>query len=270
MDKTNNLLVKVFGVAIRPQTYLNMLYLLLAFPLGLFYFIYLVVGLSLGIPLIIIWIGLLILPAVLAGWWIFAAFERQLAIWLLLVNIPPMSRPIPGEVSTWERIKAYLTNPVTWKGLLFLFAKFPLGILSFVVLVTSIALTGAFLTAPLTFYFFPIDVWLWGNLHWRLDTLPEALLGCLIGLILLFISMHILNGLAWVSGQFARLMLGYYPATEPQVAPSMAEPVSADITEAPPVQETEVLPVEVSLPAPQPDETEPPADEDSPSKEVQP
>jgi hypothetical protein len=42
MNSFTNILVKFFGVAARSQTYLNLLYLFLAFPLGLAYFIFLV------------------------------------------------------------------------------------------------------------------------------------------------------------------------------------------------------------------------------------
>src|SRR5512136_1654311 len=80
MDTTND---GFFSVVLKGQTYLNILYLLLAFPLGLGYFIVLVTGLSLGFSLAILWIGLLILALMVVVWWGMAAVERQLAIWLL-------------------------------------------------------------------------------------------------------------------------------------------------------------------------------------------
>ena len=73
-----SLLGSVFGVVVRLQTYLNLLYLFIAFPLGLAYFIFLVTGLSVGISLVIIWVGLPILLFMLAAWWVLAIFERQL------------------------------------------------------------------------------------------------------------------------------------------------------------------------------------------------
>ena len=66
MEKNRSWLSRIFGVVIEGQTYLNILYLLLAFPLGLFYFIFFVVGFSLGLPLIILWVGFLILALVAA------------------------------------------------------------------------------------------------------------------------------------------------------------------------------------------------------------
>ena len=44
MDTTSTALGRYFGVIVRGQTYLNLVYLALAFPLGLFYFVFLVTG----------------------------------------------------------------------------------------------------------------------------------------------------------------------------------------------------------------------------------
>jgi hypothetical protein len=220
----------IFGVVVRGRTYLNLFYLLLAFPLGLFYFIFLVVGFSLGFSLLILLIGLLILLIVFGAWIAFGAFERQLAIWLLGEEIPTMTPPRlrdrPTEATfSWEGFSAYLTNPVTWTSLVYLFVKFPLGILSFVVLVGAIALTGAFVTAPITFSFRPLEVWFTWNSVWVVDTPGDVILAFLIGVALLFISLHVLNGLAWVSGKFARLMLGVAGAgTEKISQTAISEP----------------------------------------------
>ena len=84
-------LKRLFGVVSNGQTYLNMIYLLLAFPLGLFYFVFLITGLSLGIGLIIIGIGIPILLLMMTSWWGLALFERKITVWLLRVeDIHPM------------------------------------------------------------------------------------------------------------------------------------------------------------------------------------
>jgi hypothetical protein len=222
----SNILVRFFGVIARGSTYLNLLYVLLAFPLGLFYFIFLVVGLSLGLSLLIILVGILVLLIVFAGWLAFGAFERQMAIWLLREEIPPMTppqlrdRPAESAVS-WKGFVAYLTNPVTWTSLVYLFVKFPLGILSFVISVTALSVTAVFITSPLTFPFFQPEVWFTWNSLWKIDTLGDAMIAFVIGVALLFISLHVLNGLAWVSGRFAWVMLGYHGAQGE--APAVAE-----------------------------------------------
>jgi putative sensor protein/putative autotransporter adhesin-like protein len=75
------------GVVLRGQTWLNVGYLLLAFPTGLAYFIVLVIGLSLGAALAVLVIGLGILIVTLAAWRAMAAIERGLARGMLGVPI---------------------------------------------------------------------------------------------------------------------------------------------------------------------------------------
>lgn len=249
MESFKSALAKFFGVVVRGQTYLNALYLLLAFPLGLFYFIFLVTGLSLGLATIIIWIGLLILALVFAAWYAFIAFERQMAIGLLREEIPPMSRQDLTGKSLWQKFTATIRNPVTWKGLVYLLVKFPLGTLSFVVLVTFLSLSAAFIGLPFYYsYIHPtVDLSLNGvyyfNPIWLIDTLPEALLGSLAGLFIALISLHIFNGLAWVSAKFARVMLGNFsPASQPpQASPAVMDTGPAPQMPAPaePVVEPE-------------------------------
>ena len=76
-----------FRVVKRPQTWLNVLFQWLAFPLGLFYFIFLVVGLSLGLGLLVVWVGIPILLVVAGAWWLFGSFERLQARYLLEADV---------------------------------------------------------------------------------------------------------------------------------------------------------------------------------------
>lgn len=233
MSKNSNFLSKFFGVIAESQTYLNYLYLFLAFPLGLIYFIFLVIGISFGLATLIVWVGLVILLIVIGGWWLLAGFERSMAISLLHVDIPSMSTPKTEKAQTsLEKLGAFLSNPVTWKGLIFLLLKFPLGIISFVVLVTLTTVTLVLITAPFTYHFVQPEIWLWGGEVMRIDTLGEAFIGMVLGFMMTFISLHIFNALAWVSGQIAKFLLGnpqpseaaaHVTVPEPQVTPSPEE-----------------------------------------------
>ena len=73
----------VFRVVWEPSTYLKILYLLLALPLGTFYFVFLVTGFALGVGLLIVWIGFPILLLVILAVYGLTGFERLLAIHLL-------------------------------------------------------------------------------------------------------------------------------------------------------------------------------------------
>ena len=60
------LATRLFGVGFRRETYANLAYLLARFPLGIAYFTVLITGLSLGVGLVPIVVGIPILAGVLA------------------------------------------------------------------------------------------------------------------------------------------------------------------------------------------------------------
>lgn len=194
---------RLYGVFLKPQTYLNMLYLFLAFPLGLAYFIFLVTGLSLGIGLIILWVGLFILAGVLALCWPLTLFERQMAISLLKVEIPLASRAQQPSASVFQQIRNHLSNPVTWKGIAYLFLKFPIGVASFTITTTLGALSLGLVLAPLAYPWAHINIGLW-----QINSMPAAALACVLGLIIAPLSLHVFNLMADWSGKLAVVMLG--------------------------------------------------------------
>ncbi len=207
-----------FGVIAEPQSYVNIFYLLLAFPLGIAYFVFLVTGISVGASLIIIWVGVPILALVLAGSWAMCEFERILAVSLLKEEIPRTIRMPPMAITddqnlssverlfigAWRRFKSHLTNRLTWTGMLYLFLKFPLGIAAFTIAVTLVAVTAGLLGAP---FYYRVDDGIELGV-WQVDALWEALTLTLAGIPLVFISLHLMKGAAFLSGRLARVMLG--------------------------------------------------------------
>src|SRR5260370_29132028 len=119
----------VFGAVLDSQTYRNLGYLVLAYPLGLFYFIFLTVGLSLGAGLLVIVIGAAILMGVFAAASQFLRLERGLLRRLLGAEIP-VATPPPSPSKLVEKIVFYLRQPSTWNGLGWLFLRFPIGVVS--------------------------------------------------------------------------------------------------------------------------------------------
>jgi hypothetical protein len=207
-----NALIHFFMAPFRLLTYTNLLYLMLAFPLGVAYFVFLVAGLAAGFGLTIVWIGIPLLALVFAGSWAFAAFERQMAIHLLGAGISPMIPlilPAPdGEARTaLQRAGDFFGNPSTWKGMGFLLLKLPLGLVSFVAVVTMLATSAAFLLAPVA--------WMWGGLDidvdglaFQVDSIGGVWACALLGLGLLFLSLNLLNALALVWRGTATVLLG--------------------------------------------------------------
>ncbi len=199
-----------FKVITQSQTYLNMFYLFLSFPLGIFYFVFLVTGLSLGIGLAITLFGIPILFGTLFLWRVFACLECQLTKIMLGIDIP--SIPIKQSKGIWKKTQAYLSDSFTWKSLAYLFIKFPLGIISFVVLVTLLSVSLSLMATPILYYLTKTGI-LQGifcivpNNICFINSYFTAIIVAIIGVFLSFIFLHALNGLARIFGLLTKSML---------------------------------------------------------------
>jgi ABC-type antimicrobial peptide transport system permease subunit len=118
----------------------------------------------------------------------------------LIIPSPPRLASGPG---LWAKLKAVFGDAPTWKSVFYLLLKFPFGVAAFVVLVTAFSTSLVLILAPLTYSIISIDFGLW-----RVDSKDEATIWCLIGVVLLLVSFHLVNGLAFVWGRFAQIMLG--------------------------------------------------------------
>lgn len=224
----------VLGVPFRLQTYRNLLYLVLSFPLGLAYFTFLSVGLSLGVGLAITVVGIPILLAVLAVSTGLAGVERKIATLLLGVEVESPGWVVTDSGSITERCKRLVTDLGTWKALVYLGSKLVIGIAAFVsvmiLLVTAVSMlavplvydqpgvyVGVVTDAPIQFH--PSLYVVWRNLlvgvetvvsvgSWQVQTLPAALGVAGFGVLLGIASLHLLNGLARFSAWYTELMLG--------------------------------------------------------------
>lgn len=192
----------VLRVFIQRQTYFNIAYLLISFPLGLMYFVFLVVGLMIGFALLLTLVGIPVLLLVHLVAWLFLHLERRIAVRLLNVQIPPIG-PAEPVGPMWRRLVATVADPTTWTGMFFLLVKFPVGAASFTLAVGLLAATLAFVAAPVVYHFGTIPVGLW-----RVDSFGESVLLVPLGLVMTLVSIHVLNLAALASGRFAYLMLG--------------------------------------------------------------
>jgi hypothetical protein len=161
--------------------------------------------LSLGTGLLVVFVGIPILMAVFFACLGLGAFERGMARSMLHLSIasPPAPASGPGLLA---KFKALFVNAATWKSLVYLMLKFPFGIAAFVVLITAFSISVALILVPLIYRFAPLDFGLW-----QVDTGNEAAVWCLIGVALLLVSFHVVNGLAFLWGRFAQIMLGPDP-----------------------------------------------------------
>ncbi len=228
---------RLFGVFLRRDTYANVAYVLLAFPLGLGYFITFTIGLSLGIGLTVILVGFIVLALTFGLGLTLGSLERRLNNWLLGTDLGAKTE-LAGD-GLRDRGKALLLDVRSWTPLLYLPVKFALGLIGFVWLFTASTTAIAMVTVPL--YYDRPGVYVgivsdrapeihqtiqlgWNYMlvgfeaaftlgYWEIDTLPQALLVGLLGLVLLGLTLHVVNGLAAIWIRFARAALdgGYDP-----------------------------------------------------------
>tara|TARA_Y100000310_G_scaffold300737_1_gene336652 strand:- start:124 stop:795 length:672 start_codon:yes stop_codon:yes gene_type:complete len=211
-----------FGVVADPQSYVNILYLLLGLPLGIAYFVVLVTGISLGFGLAVIWVGLPILLLVFLISWALCQFERVLTNTMLKEDIPPMARsgqPVAGAsslsgeeaffVGVWRRLKAHLSDRLTWTGMVYLLLKLPVGIATFTIAVTLVSVSIGLIAAPAYMWASDPFEFSWLGLGDRsVDPFPWSWILTPVGIPALFISLHLMNLTAFLSGRMARVMLG--------------------------------------------------------------
>lgn len=217
------------------RTYLRILYLFLAFPLGMLYFIVIVTGLSVGFGLAIVIVGFPILVLTLLAWLLFARVERELAIHLLGARVRPMTVPDAVKRTAWERLLKTLADPVTWKSLVYVTLEFPFGIASFTLAITLITTSLSLILYPVAYAIstalyqefpsgphgtmFP-SVTINGNFD--INVFVAFLLVSVFGVVLGLASLAVLSGMGWLWGRFAEVMLGV-DESRMQLASAQAE-----------------------------------------------
>ncbi|HEX6799659.1 MAG TPA: ATP-binding protein [Ktedonobacterales bacterium] len=187
------------------RAYRNLAYVLSAGPLGAIYLTILLTLFTIGMSLLVVLVGVAVLLFMAAVWWWLAAYERELTMWWLDVNIAPMSAPLPPGLSLWQRLQAYARNPITWTSLLYLTLKALCGGLAGILIWALLALAGLLLTAP---------VWALagaagsGFAPDRTGWLVVSPLWLLLGVVVVALTLRLGNWLAQLWGQAAQALLG--------------------------------------------------------------
>ncbi len=198
----------ILGVVADAQTYRNLLYLVLAFPLGIAYYMVLMLGFTLGLALSVFVVGLVILLGTVIGLRFIESFERKLANRLLGTDIADPDDVEKDDEGIVGTVKAYLQASSTWRGLGFVVLKFWIGVLSFVLLVAFLGTAIELLLLPL----FPEGV-----LHvqvngWEVaqtfETTTQRAVAVPIGAVLGVVALHVLNAFAGTNASIARSLLG--------------------------------------------------------------
>lgn len=187
------------------RTYGALGYLLVGLPLGIFGFVVVVTGLSLGFGLLVTLIGIPILVLTLLFVRGLAGLHRQIAWSMLQAPIPRRpDRRVRAQGMFWQRLRELITSPQTWRELAFALASLPLGVIGFSFAVTLIALMFSGFAQPIiTAAGVETQI---GT--WTIDTLQESLVYLPLSLLFLLVGPRILFGLGAVAGRVTVWFLG--------------------------------------------------------------
>ena len=201
----------LLGAYSDPRTYRNAAYMLLGLGLGIFHFVLLVTGFSLGLGLLITLLGIPLLVATLLVARGLAAMERELArSWL---DAPVPRRRLSSMRKTglsWARLKELVASGRTWSEVVFLLLRLPMSILDFAFIVTLLGLMFGGFALPVTFLA-GLETQI-GS--WTIDSFSESLLAVPFSAVFLVVGGRLLTGWAGLSRRMASHFLGRLDVTD--------------------------------------------------------
>jgi uncharacterized membrane protein len=200
-----------FGVIRDPRAYGALLYMLLSLVTGVFYFVWAVTGLSLTAGFAILIIGIPFALLFIGSVRVLSHVEGRIIEGLLGVRMP---RRLPatsdGNVTFWARIGEALTDGRTWSSLLYLLLMLPLGVAYFVVAVTGIAISLSLTLGSLWALISNRSNFSISDVPWLdhlLHTAPGLMLSAIIGVLMIFVVLHVAKAIGWLHGRIAEALL---------------------------------------------------------------
>jgi signal transduction histidine kinase len=154
-------------VRVQPRTRpaRTIVFMVSSFVLRLVMFVLTVVGISVGIGTVVVWVGIPILLGTTAMVRGFGDFERRWVRKMLDTPVADAERlPIDEDSGLLRRWQVRLTDPSTWRDLVYQMIAFPLGIAEFAIGITSIILL-------------PLAIWVVPWIGWAHGELALSLLG---------------------------------------------------------------------------------------------
>ena len=202
-----SLLGRFFGVIAEPRTYAALFYMLLAMATGIFYFTWVVAGVSMSAGLAVLIIGIPFVILYFGSVRVLSLVEGRIVEAMLGERMP--RRPLYSERGRpWlERIKELFTDPRTWSTQLYFLLMLPLGIAYFTIVVTGLVTSLSLIAAPIALLFglgghlFVDDGLVYVGEPWAWP------LVVLLGVVLLFATLHLARLVGHFHGQLAKHML---------------------------------------------------------------
>ena len=199
---------RFFGVVADPRTYASMFYMVLALATGIFYFTWVVAGVSMSFGLAVLIIGIPFVILYFGSVRVLSLVEGRIVEVMLGERMPRRPLYSGRGKPLLERIKDLFTDPRTWSTQLYFLLMLPLGIAYFTFVVTGLSVALSLIALPIGLLFgmggglfvdglsvtTTTQPWMW----------PLAILG---GVLLLFAVLHVVRAVGKLHGQLAKHLL---------------------------------------------------------------
>lgn len=197
----------VLEVLWTPKAYTSLLYLIMALPVGIFFFTWAVTGISLSAGLMVLIVGLPFAIAFMGSVRLLALAEGRLVDALLDVRMPRRPSLLPEGNGWLQKLKNLLLDGHTWSSLAYMILYMPLGIFYFTAMVTGMSIAAAFIGLPIAHWVFGAPVMV-GFFNGEMPA-PAWLIAVapIFGFVALLVTMHLALLFGRMQGLLAKHML---------------------------------------------------------------
>ncbi|MCS4234083.1 sensor domain-containing protein [Stenotrophomonas sp. BIGb0135] len=204
--KPRGVLARFFGVALDARTYGALFYMLLSLATGIFFFTWVVTGLSLSLGLLVLIIGIPVAVLFFGSVRGLSLLEGRLVEALLGERMPRRPAYTDRSRSWLQRIGDMFTDGRTWLTLLYFVLMLPLGIVYFTIATTLLSISLGFIWAPVAALISPeyVGIHIDGTQMLPLWITP---LLAVVGMLLLFATLHLARGIGRLHGMMAKHLL---------------------------------------------------------------
>ncbi|MGH8172997.1 MAG: sensor domain-containing protein [Rhodanobacteraceae bacterium] len=202
---------RFFGIGSDPRAYASLFYMMLSLATGIFYFVWVVAGMSISIGTAILIFGLAFAVLFFGTVRVLSLVEGRIIEVMLGERMP--RRPVYAErgLTIMERIKAMFVDPRTWSTILYMLLMLPLGIIYFTVAVTGTTLSLALMLLPIAIILRSFNIIGGGGIYFDGEMFLPPLLALplcfVIGAFLLFAMLHLARGVGRFQSALAKSLL---------------------------------------------------------------
>lgn len=197
---------RFFGIFADAGAWGSLIYMVFALVTGIIYFTWAVTGISIGLSMIFLIIGIPIIILFLYSVRGIAFVEGRIVEALLGERMPRRSKFTNKNVKLWDRIKELLTDRTTWTGILYMILQLPIGIIYFTFMIILLSVSVANIFAPLFHVIWDFPIIQTGSFEYYLPNWVLPLM-TIAGFLLLTFSMHLAKFVGKIHGKYAKALL---------------------------------------------------------------